>query len=76
MIAHFRILPFVLGIVAASLVYMIYKPEKQIIHKYPHPSKASELVFRDKNAACYTYTSHEVNCDAHEETLRDYPIQG
>ena len=55
---------------------MIYKPEKQIIHQYPHPSDANGKVFRDPNKTCYKYTTHEVNCDANEETLRDYPVQG
>jgi len=53
----------------------VYKPEKQVIHQYPHPSEASKKVFRDHNGACYTYTSHAVDCDANEGTLKDYPIQ-
>ena len=76
MLAHFRLLPFLLGIGLASIVFMVYKPEKQIIHKYPHPIKSENLVFKDHNNTCYKYTSHEVDCDANEATLTDYPVQG
>jgi len=76
MLDHFRLIPFLCGIAAASAIFIVYKPEKQIIRQYPHPSSASEKTFRDKNNTCYTYSVHEVNCDSNEGTLRDYPIQG
>jgi hypothetical protein len=73
---HFRFIPFLVGIVVAYGVLQVYKPEKQIIHQYPHPKDAEDKVFRDHNGTCYTYTSHEVDCDANESTLTEYPIQG
>lgn len=76
MLGHFRLLPFLLGLGLASIVFMVYKPEKQIIHKYPHPIKSENLVFKDHNSTCYKYSSHEVDCDANEATLTDYPVQG
>jgi len=76
MLNNFRILPFVCGIVLGYFVFTFYKVEKRIIRQYPHPSDSSNKVFRDPNGVCYTYTSHEVNCDANEATLRDFPIQG
>jgi len=76
MIAHFRLVPFLLGLGLACIVFLVYKPEKQVIRQYPHPSESKDKIFRDPNMTCYKYTSHEVNCDANEETLRDYPVQG
>jgi hypothetical protein len=76
MIGHFRILPFLVGIAAAFVISMVYKPEKHIIHQYPHPKDASTKIFKDPNGTCYKYTSHSVNCDANEATLKDYPVQG
>ena len=64
-----------LGLLVGVIVMYVYKPEKQVIHQYPHPSEASKKVFRDHNGVCYTYTSHEVNCDSNEATLKDYPVQ-
>jgi len=76
MIGHFRILPFLVGLVVAGLIFSIYTPEKQVILQYPHPSETSGKIFRDQNKTCYKYSSHEVDCDANEGTLKDYPVQG
>jgi hypothetical protein len=76
MFDHFRFLPFIAGIGIGIFVSLFYKPEKQIIKQYPHPSEAHEKVFKDPNGTCYKYTSHDVNCDANEATLKDYPVQG
>lgn len=54
---------------------MVYKPQKQVIRQYPHPKEVGTKTFKDPNGTCYTYTTHEVDCDANEATLQDYPIQ-
>jgi hypothetical protein len=76
MLSHFRLLPFLAGILIASLVFLVYKPQQQIIKKYPHPTDTEGKVYKDPNGTCYRYSVHEVNCDANEATLKDYPIQG
>ncbi len=75
MLSHFRFLPFLLGLAIGFVVFMIYKPEKEIVRQYPHPEKEKDKIFKDPNGTCYRYTSHEVDCDANEATLKDYPIQ-
>jgi hypothetical protein len=76
MFDRFRIIPFLLGLLVGFVVLMIYKPEKKEIKQYPHPSETSDKIFKDPNGTCYKYTTHEVNCDANEGTMKDYPIQG
>jgi hypothetical protein len=76
MIGRFRLFPFVLGLIAGGIALSFYKPEKQVILQYPHPSDTDTKIFRDPNKICYKYTSHEVDCDANERTLKDYPVQG
>lgn len=76
MFSHFRLFPFLVGLAVGFIVFLIYKPEKQVINQYPHPSDTSKKVFRDPNGNCYTYSTHEVDCDANEATLKDYPVQG
>jgi hypothetical protein len=72
---HFRLIPLVAGLVIGWLIAHFYKPEKKIIHEYPHPSDARNKIYRDHNNTCYSYESHEVDCDSNEGTLRDYPVQ-
>ncbi len=76
MLDHFRFKPFLIGLFAGLVIFYLYKPNKQVIKQYPHPSEAKDKIFKDPNGTCYTYTSHEVDCDANESTLKDYPVQG
>lgn len=76
MLSHFRVIPFFMGIGAALAVFLVWKPSQQIITKYPHPTEGEKNIYKDPNQTCYTYTTHEVDCDANESTMKDYPIQG
>jgi hypothetical protein len=72
---HLAVVPFLAGMVVAYLALKFYKPQKQVIVDYPKPGEESSKLYKDRNGTCYTYTSHEVDCDANESTLKDYPIQ-
>ena len=76
MYKHFRLIPFLVGLVVGFLVLKFYKTPPQTIVDYPHPDNVKDRVYRDKNGICYSYTAKEVNCDANESTLRSYPLQG
>ncbi len=76
MLDHFRLIPFLGGLALGFLVFMIYKPQKEVIRQYPHPEDADKKTYKDPNGTCYKYSVHEVDCDSHEATLKDYPIQG
>jgi hypothetical protein len=72
---HLRWMPFIAGIIAGILAMIFYKPEIRTIIEYPHPKEAENKIFRDRTGVCYKYTSHEVDCDSNEGTLKDYPLQ-
>lgn len=73
---HFKIIPFIAGIVLGMIMIRFVKIEPIKILDYPRPETVKQRVYRDKNGACYKYTSVEVNCDENEATLKPYPIQG
>ena len=75
MLEQFRLVPFLIGLAIGIFLIFFYKPEKQVIYQYPQPDEATQKVFRDKSGTCYSYSIHEVDCDANESTLVDYPIQ-
>ena len=76
MLDRFRLIPFLVGLAAGFFAMSVYKQEQQFILQYPHPSEATKKVFRDPNGMCYSYSVHEVDCDANEGTLKEYPVQG
>ncbi len=75
MLQHFRIYPFLAGIVVGYLLLAFYKAEPRIIYEYPHPQNVNDRVYRDKNGICYKYSSEKVDCDSNEATIKPYPIQ-
>ena len=76
MYKHFRLIPFIGGLVAGYLILKFYKPPKQTVMEYPHPNNIKDRVYKDANGVCYSYTSTEVNCDENEATLKQYPLEG
>jgi hypothetical protein len=75
MIHHFKLVPFLVGLVAGYLLLMYYHAPPNIIYEYPHPQNINDRVYRDKNGVCYSYTATKVGCDKNEATLRTYPLQ-
>ena len=74
MINHFRIIPFILGIVIGVIGVFFVKPTKNIIYKYPTPESSAKTVYKDKNGVCYKYNAKEVDCDKNESRLKDFPL--
>lgn len=75
MLGHFRIIPFIAGIIVGIIIFSNYKVEPLSILQYPHPDNIHERVYKDHNNVCYSYTAQEVNCNANEATLKQYPLQ-
>ena len=74
MFNHFMILPFILGVgLGIAGIYFI-KPEQTITYKYPTPTTAVQITYKDKNGVCYTYSAKEVDCDKSEAKLKTYPL--
>ena len=75
MLDKFRIIPFIGGIIIGYLIFSNYKMDTRSIYQYPHPENIHERVYKDNNNVCYSYTAQEVNCNANEATLKQYPLQ-
>ena len=73
----FKLIPFVLGVVAGAIYIMLGgRGSHDVIYKYPHPTTVDALVYKDPNGACYRYKVEQVNCDASEKKLKEYPLSG
>ena len=72
----FYFLPFLIGLIVGVL-YIAFggRGAHEVIYKYPHPTTVDALVYKDPNGACYRYRVQELNCDANEGKLKEYPLQ-
>jgi hypothetical protein len=76
MLHHIKLVPFAAGLVVGLFLLFFYTTPPLVIYQYLHPQDKEARIYKDKNAACYSYSSKEVSCDANEGTLRPYPLQG
>ena len=74
MIKHFLFFPFLCGLVLGIVGICFIKPETTVVFKYPTPTNAGTLAYKDKNNVCYKYGSKEVSCDAKGVILKNYPL--
>jgi hypothetical protein len=74
MIKHFLLFPFLCGLVLGIVGIYFIKPETTVVFKYPTPTNAGTLAYKDKNNVCYKYGSKEVSCDAKDVVLKNYPL--
>lgn len=65
----------VIGIVVGIIAQYVIVPERKVLIRYPEPSKADAIVFRDSNGTCFKFKATEVNCETSEGNLNDFPLQ-
>jgi len=74
MFKHIQIVPLLSGILVGIVGIIFIKPEMKVIYKYPNPTNADKMIYKDKNGVCYKYSVKEENCDQNEARLKPYPL--
>ena len=77
MFKHFKILPFILGLVIGAVIFLGFKPESAMdkVVKWPHPKNAGKVVYRDRNGLCYTFEAQIADCAKVKEKLVNYAFE-
>jgi hypothetical protein len=71
---HFMLVPFLIGLILGLfLIYYDVNLPSEKIPKWPHPSNADKLVFKDKNDLCFKFEFNEIDCKTEGLTIKDYP---
>ncbi len=74
---HFKVLPFLAGIILSGIVFIYLKPESAIdkVVKWPHPNNAGKIVYRDRNGLCYTFEAQIADCTKVQDKLKAYAFE-
>ena len=72
---HINLMYLLLGIAIGIIAQFVIVPEKKVVVRYPEPSKADALTFRDSNGTCFKFNAVEVDCKANESEVKDFPLQ-
>jgi hypothetical protein len=77
MFKHFKVLPFILGLVIGAVIFLGFKPESAMdkVVKWPHPKNAGNVVYRDRNGLCYTFEAQIADCAKVKEKLVNYAFE-
>jgi hypothetical protein len=76
MFHHFKFLPFLAGLILGGVIFLGLKPEtKERVVKWPHPSNAGKITYRDRNGLCYIFESQIADCAKVKENLQTYAFE-
>jgi hypothetical protein len=76
MLKAFELLPFLAGIIAGLLIVFGLKPDtRERVVKWPHPSNAGKVVYRDRNGLCYTFEAQLTDCEKVKDKLVPYSFE-
>lgn len=67
--------PFLFGFTIGIFFVYILKPAPMVITKYPTLENTADVVYRDRNGACFKYETKTVDCDTSEARIKAYPLQ-
>jgi hypothetical protein len=74
MFKHFKLIPFVIGLLIGIVGIYVIKPERTVVHKYPNPVDKNKTIYKDKNGICYTYSAKKIDCDKNESRIKPFPL--
>jgi hypothetical protein len=65
---------FLLSFSIGLFVSYITAPQPEIILKFPSPTNAGKVVYKDKASQCYSYKAEKTECPKGKKHLKPQPI--
>ena len=58
-------------------IFFVYlsTPKPKIIYKYPTPSNAGKVIYKDTAGLCYKYIANEVKCPKDTKQIKMFNLQ-
>jgi hypothetical protein len=76
MLNHFKVLPFLIGLVVATIIFLGLKPEtNERVVKWPRPENAGKVTYRDRNGICYLFEAQITDCAKVKDKIKNYSIE-
>lgn len=74
MMNHFKLIPFVVGLIIGIIGILFIQQDKEVTYRYPTPDDNGKTIYKDKNGVCYRYKATEVDCDKNESKIKPFPL--
>jgi hypothetical protein len=77
MFKHFKILPFLAGLIVSGVIFLYIIPEssKERVVKWPHPNNVEKTTYRDRNGLCYKFEAQIADCAKVKDRLQAYAFE-
>lgn len=73
---HFKIIPFIAGLVVAAIIFLGFKPDaSERVIKWPRPENSGKITYRDRNGLCYNYEAQIADCGKVKDILKAYSFE-
>lgn len=73
---HFKVLPFIFGIVVSAIIFLGFKPDaSERVIKWPRPENSGKITYRDRNGLCYIYEAQITDCSKVQNVLKNYSLE-
>ena len=65
---------FILAFATGLFFAYISQPRPEIVYKFPSPTNAGDVKYKDKNGQCYKYKYDKVPCPSNGQHIKPQPI--
>jgi hypothetical protein len=65
---------FILSFSIGLFICYITNPQPEIILKFPSPTNAGKVIYKDKAGECYAYKAEKLTCPEQKKDIKPQPI--
>lgn len=65
---------FILSFSIGLFICYITNPQPELILKFPSPTNAGKVIYKDKAGECYAYKAEKVDCSNEKKDIKPQPI--
>lgn len=66
---------FILAFAAGLFYCYLVHPLPEVVYKFPSPTNAGKVVYKDKNEQCYKFKADKVACPIDRTLIKPQPIE-
>lgn len=65
---------FIVSFAVGLFIVYIFAPAPTVVIKFPSPSNAGKVVYRDKSDNCYVFKAESSECPADKSKIKEQPL--
>ena len=67
-------LPFFLSFGVGLILVYLFRPQPEIVYKFPNPQNAEKVQYHSDNDACYSFKATKETCPMDKSKIKPQPL--